>query len=72
MVVAGGGLVAIAAAIFGEEIDMGTVDYALNLEEELIISRAAILIQTNNLLDLHGSSNSTAKNCLSNTFPSIQ
>ena len=57
MVVAGWGLVAIAVAIFGVEVDMGTMDYALNLEEELILSRAArtsFFIRTNNLPDLQG------------------
>ena len=39
MVVAGGGR-ALAAAIFGVEADIETVDSALNLDEELILSRA--------------------------------
>ena len=57
MVVAGGGRVALAAAIFGVEADIETVDSALNLDEELILSRAArtsFFIQTNNLPDLQG------------------
>ena len=57
MVVAGGGRVAVAAAIFGVEADIETVDSALNLDEELILSRAArtsFFIQTNNLPDLQG------------------
>ena len=54
---AGGGRVAIAAAIFGVEVDIETVDSALNLDEELILSRAArtsSFIRTNTLPDLHG------------------
>ena len=56
VVVAGGGR-ALAAAIFGVEADMETVDSALNLDEELILSRAArtsSFIRTNTLPDLHG------------------
>ena len=56
VVVAGKGR-ALAAAIFGVEADMETVDSALNLDEELILSRAArtsFFIRTNNLPDLHG------------------
>ena len=36
-----GGRVAVAAAIFGVEADIETVDSTLNLDEELILSRAA-------------------------------
>ena len=56
VVVAGGGR-ALTAAIFGVEADIETVDSALNLDEELILSRAArtsFFIQTNNLPDLYG------------------
>ena len=56
MVVAGWGR-ADAAAILGVEADIETVDSALNLDEELILSRAAktsFFIRTNNLPDLHG------------------
>ena len=55
VVVAGGGRV--AAAIFGVEADIETVASALNLEDELILSRAAstsFFIRTNNFPDLHG------------------
>ena len=56
VVVAGWGR-ALAAAIFGVEADIETVDSALNLDEELILSRAArtsFFIRTNNLPDLQG------------------
>ena len=76
MVVAGGGLVAIAAAIFGEEIDMGTVDYALNLEEELILyqeqSEHHFSFKQKICCTSRNSANSKAESRFSNTFPFIQ
>ena len=57
VVVAGRGRGAVAATIFKVEADIETVDSALNLDEELILSRAArtsSFIRTNTLPDLHG------------------